>query len=287
MKVIFVGVGAIGLPMAARIKLAGHAVLGVDVSEHSRLKALEQGIEVVSRFADAPPAEVVVVMVATPQQLAELVNQAHDNVAGQRWIIMSTVGPDAVREQGQRLRQAGASVVDAPVTGGTARAKTGELVIFASGAEQDLEAVQSVLRAMGSVRNVGTHLGEGQGIKVINQHLCSIHIVAAAEALSLAQSLGLDRAAVLALVEKGAAGSWMLSDRGPRMLEGTDVDVSSSITIFVKDSGLVADSAKACSADVPLLQVAHQRYLAAAEAGLGLRDDSRVIETWAPLIRMP
>ncbi|HEU0096138.1 MAG TPA: NAD(P)-dependent oxidoreductase [Rhizomicrobium sp.] len=281
MKVIFVGVGAIGLPMAARIKLAGHAVVGVDLSETSRLKALEQDIEVVSRFADAPPADVVVVMVATPQQLADLVTQAQDKVAGQRWVIMSTVGPDAVREQGERLRLAGASVVDAPVTGGTARAKTGELVIFAAGAHEELEAVQPVLRAMGSVRNVGTALGEGQGIKVINQHLCSIHIVAAAEALSLAQSLGLDRAAVLSLVEKGAAGSWMLSDRGPRMLEGTDVDVSSSINIFVKDSGLVAESAQACAAEVPLLQVAHQRYLAAAEAGLGLRDDSRVIETWS------
>lgn len=281
MRVIFVGVGAIGLPMAAQIKLAGHAVVGVDVAEASRLRALEQDIEVVSRFTDAPAADVVVVMVATPQQLAELVTQAQGSVTGQRWIIMSTVGPDAVREQGERLRQAGASVVDAPVTGGTARAKTGELVIFAAGVAEELEAVQPVLRAMGSVRQVGCRLGEGQGIKVINQHLCSIHIVAAAEALSLAKSLGLEAAAVLSLVEKGAAGSWMLSDRGPRMLEGIDVEVSSSINIFVKDSGLVAESARACAAEVPLLEVAYQRYLAAAEAGLGLRDDSRVIETWS------
>ncbi|WP_158781680.1 NAD(P)-dependent oxidoreductase [Pantoea sp. BAV 3049] len=282
MNVIFVGVGAIGLPMAAQIKLAGHAVVGVDVSEASRMRALEQDIEVVSRFDDAPTADVVVVMVATPQQLADLVTQAEGKVTGQRWVIMSTVGPDAVREQGERLRQMGTCVIDAPVTGGTARAKTGELVIFAAGAPDELEAVQPVLRAMGTVRVVGSRIGDGQGIKVINQHLCSIHIVAAAEALNLAQALGLDQAAVLSLVEKGAAGSWMLSDRGPRMLEGTDVSVSSAINIFVKDSGLVAEAARACTADVPLLQIAHQRYLAAAEAGLGLRDDSRVIETWSP-----
>ena len=93
-------------------------------------------------------------------------------------------------------------------------------------------------------------------------------------------SLGLDPAQVLKLVERGAGGSWMLTDRGPRMLGATDVEVTSSINIFVKDSGLVAQSAQDCGAPVPLLDIAHQRYRAAADAGLGLRDDSRVIETW-------
>ncbi len=107
-----------------------------------------------------------------------------------------------------------------------------------------------------------------------------MHLVAAAEALSLAQSLGLDPAQVLELVEKGAGGSWMLSDRGPRMLEGTATRVTSMVDIFVKDSGLVAEAAQACRAAVPLLDTAHARFTAAAAAGLGQRDDSRVIETW-------
>jgi 3-hydroxyisobutyrate dehydrogenase/putative dehydrogenase len=115
---------------------------------------------------------------------------------------------------------------------------------------------------------------------VVNQHLCSVHLVAAAEALHLARGLGLDPAAVLPLIEKGAAGSWMLSDRGPRMLQGTDVEVTSAVTIFVKDSGLVAAAAAAAKVDVPLLAQAHDRFQRAANAGLGARDDSRVIETW-------
>ncbi|MDL4915537.1 MAG: NAD(P)-dependent oxidoreductase [Enterobacterales bacterium endosymbiont of Blomia tropicalis] len=280
MKVIFVGVGAIGLPMALQIHNAGHEILGVDVAEVSRQRAQAQGIEAVERFSLTPDADVVVVMVATPQQLAALVEEALPKVAGQRWVIMSTVGPDAVIAAAALLLKAGASVVDAPVTGGTARASTGELVIFASGSDAAIAEVAPVLNAMGKVKFVGHKPGEGQGIKVINQHLCSVHIVAAAEALNLAQSLGLDPAHVLPLVEGGAAGSWMLSDRGPRMLQGSDVEVSSAINIFVKDSGLVADAASACHADVPLLQIAHARYLAAANAGLGQRDDSRVIETW-------
>lgn len=281
MKVTFVGIGAIGLPMALRVQKAGHDVTGVDLSSHAQDIAHASGLDAAGQFDAAPAAEVVIAMVATPAQLAALIDGVGDAVAGQRWVIMSTVGPASVREQGERLRKAGARVVDAPVTGGVARAKTGELVIFAAGDKDDISALRPVLEAMGSVRITGNNLGDGQSIKVVNQHLCSVHIVAAAEALSLARSLGLEPATVLELIEKGAAGSWMLSDRGPRMLAGTDVSVTSAINIFVKDSDLVADAAESCGADVPLLAVANARYHRAADAGLGARDDSRVIETWS------
>jgi 3-hydroxyisobutyrate dehydrogenase-like beta-hydroxyacid dehydrogenase len=280
MKVTFIGVGAIGLPMALQIKRAGHEVTGVDVSDAVIANAKASGIETVGNVFDAPAAEVVVVMVATPEQLAGLVGRVAASVRGQLWIIMSTVGPQSAREQGEALRRGGARVVDAPVTGGVARAKTGELVIFAAGTAGDVAAAPPGLKAMGTVHVTGENLGDGQSIKVVNQHLCSVHIVAAAEALSLARSLGLDPASVLRLVEKGAAGSWMLSDRGPRMVAATDVEVTSAINIFVKDSGLVALAGERCGAQLPLLAIAHERFSRAAKGGLGLRDDSRVIETW-------
>lgn len=280
MKVTFIGVGAIGLPMALQIQRAGHDVTGVDVVDAVIATAKTSGIETVNSFSAAPAADVVVVMVATPDQLAGLVGGITDPVRGQLWLIMSTVGPQSVREQGAILQRAGARVVDAPVTGGVARARTGALVIFAAGTPADLASAAPVLDAMGTVRMTGQRLGDGQSIKVVNQHLCSVHIAAAAEALNLARALGLDPAAVLDLIEKGAAGSWMLSDRGPRMIAGTDVEVTSSVNIFVKDSGLVASAGQACGVELPLLAVAHERFCRAADAGLGLRDDSRVIETW-------
>jgi len=280
MKVTFVGVGAIGLPMALQIQRAGHTVTGVDLSDIVIANAASCGIDMVNDFSAAPATDVVVVMVATPDQLAGLVGWMTNSVRGQLWLIMSTVGPQSVREQGEVLQRAGARVVDAPVTGGVSRARTGELVIFAAGAPDDLIAAAAVLDAMGTVRVTGERLGDGQSIKVVNQHLCSVHIAAAAEALSLAHSLGLDPATVLALVEKGAAGSWMLSDRGPRMVAGNDVEVTSAVNIFVKDSGLVASAGESCGAQLPLLAVAHERFCRAANAGLGLCDDSRVIETW-------
>ncbi|OZM78467.1 NAD(P)-dependent oxidoreductase [Pseudonocardia sp. MH-G8] len=281
-NVTFVGIGAIGLPMAGRLAAAGHRTTGVDPLPPALERAADAGLPAVSAFPEAPRAEFVIVMVATPDQLAALVGEAlAGDVDGQCWIVMSTVGPDAVRAQGERLRAAGASVLDVPVTGGVARAKAGELTMFASGPAVDVAAARPVLEALGTVREVGGEVGEGQAIKVVNQHLCAVHIVAAAEALALADALGLDQEKVLSLVEQGAAGSFMLSDRGRRMLEDTDVEVASAIGIFVKDSGLVADAARAVAAGTPLLDAARDRYLAAADAGLTARDDSRVIETYS------
>jgi 3-hydroxyisobutyrate dehydrogenase len=278
----FVGIGAIGLPMATLLARAGHAVTGVDPFPAARERASGAGVAAAASFTEAPASETVIVMVATPDQLSDLVTEAlaTDAVSGTTWVLMSTVGPASVRAESARLGDAGATVVDAPVTGGVARATTGDLVIFASGDGADLDRVEPLLSVLGTVRRVGAALGDGQAIKVVNQHLCSVHIVAAAEALALAESLGLDRAAVLDLVSAGAAGSWMLSDRGPRMLLGTDAPVTSSVNIFVKDSGLVAEAAAASGASVPLLEVARDRFALAAERGLGVRDDSRVIETY-------
>ncbi len=280
MKINFIGIGAIGLPMALQVQQAGHQVTGIDISEAVIKTAKASGLSVVSTLSEAPDADLVIVMVATPDQLASLVEQIAQPTPGQLWVIMSTVGPQSMRQQGEQLRHMGLRVVDAPVTGGVARAKTGALVIFAAGNPKDIDAARPVLDRMGTVHLTGQQLGDGQSIKVVNQHLCSVHLAAAAEALHLARSLGLDPTAVLSLVEKGAAGSWMLSDRGPRMLEGTDVHVTSTINIFVKDSGLVSEAGQSCGAQLPLLTIANERFRRAADQGLGSRDDSRVIETW-------
>ncbi|MDY0242740.1 MAG: NAD(P)-dependent oxidoreductase [Rhodospirillaceae bacterium] len=286
MKISFVGIGAIGLPMAQRIAMKGYDVIGVDPMPAARAKAEEIGLPAVAAITEISGADIVVVMVATPQQLEALVDMALEGkVAGQIWVVMSTAGADAVSRCGEKLRAAGARVVDAPVTGGTARARTGELAIFASGNKADIADVRAILECTGVVHEVGPRLGDGQGIKIINQHLCSIHIVAAAEALNLAGSLGLDRAFVLDLVKRGAGGSWMLSDRGPRMVMEGEPPVTSTINIFVKDSSLVAAMAESCGADVPLLDVARARYQDAAAAGLTLSDDSTVIRTYAKKAR--
>ena len=280
-QVAFVGLGAIGLPMAGAIARAGIPVLGVEPAPAGRERAAEAGLDTVSDVSEIGEAAVVVVMVATPAQLSAVVDAAlaAHVVAARTWIVSSTVGPDAVRESAARIEAAGGTVVDAPVSGGIARASRGDLVLFVSGADAAIAAVRPVLDAMGTARVVGAQPGDGQSVKVVNQHLCAVHIVAAAEALALAERLDLDPAFVLDVVGGGAAASFMLGDRGPRMLDG-DAPVLSQVGIFVKDTGLVADAAEAAGIELPVLQAARDRFLAAAEAGLNARDDSSVIETY-------
>ncbi|MBD7958226.1 NAD(P)-dependent oxidoreductase [Microbacterium sp. Sa4CUA7] len=279
-QVAFVGLGAIGLPMAAAIARGGIPVIGVEPAPAGRERAAEAGIDSIAGIDGIGDAAVVVVMVATSAQLSAVVDAAlAAGVADRAWLLSSTVGPDAVRETARRLETAGGTVVDAPVSGGIARASRGDLVLFVSGADAAIAAVRPVLEALGTVRIVGAHPGDGQAVKVVNQHLCAVHIVAAAEALALAERLDLDPAFVLDAVGGGAAASFMLGDRGPRMLEA-DAPVLSQIGIFVKDTGLVADAAEAAGIDLPVLQAARERFLAAADAGLTTRDDSSVIETY-------
>ena len=138
--------------------------------------------------------------------------------------------------------------------------------------------VQPLLDAMArSAPHVGTAPGDGQKVKLVNQLLCGVHIAAAAEALALAEAMRLDPAATLEVVRGGAAASFMLDDRGPRMVHGTD-EVKSALDIFVKDMGLVTEAARASNSPTPLASAAEQLYLAGTRAGLGRRDDSVIIE---------
>ena len=277
-RVAFVGVGAIGLPMAVRIAEAGHAVTTVDPSEERRALAREAGL---TSGADASGAEVAVVMVATPAQLEAAMGATLPHLAeGAVCVVMSTVGPRAVEAAARAAAEHGVGVVDVPVTGGVAGARIGTLTLFASGDPALLERLRPVLDAMGRVRVCGPEVGQGQRMKVVNQLLASVHLVAAAEALAFAKRAGLDQRQVLEYLGGGAAGSWMLGDRGPRMLEGTDVEVTSAVDVFVKDSGLVAEALEEVGLDGPLLRAANAAFREASRRGLGARDDSRVIETY-------
>jgi 3-hydroxyisobutyrate dehydrogenase/putative dehydrogenase len=114
-------------------------------------------------------------------------------------------------------------------------------------------------------------------VKLVNQLLCGVHIAAAAEALAYAEAMGLDAAATWQVIRGGAAASFMLDDRGQRMVQPSD-EVKSALDIFVKDMGLVLDAARTTNFPTPLASAAEQLYLAGRRAGLGRRDDSSVIE---------
>ncbi|WP_029089332.1 NAD(P)-dependent oxidoreductase [Brevibacterium album] len=283
--ITFIGVGAIGLPMALQLKGAGFEVTGVDPVEASRERGVAAGLDMEVVPDSVRTADAVVVMVATPEQLDTALGGDGGVIAAMRpgaaLIVMSTVGPEAVVRAAEQAASAGVRILDVPVTGGVAGAERGALTLFASGEAAVIEGHRPVLECFGRVVEAGARIGDGQAFKAVNQLLCSVNLAAAAEALAFARALGLDPEQVLAAVEQGAGGSWMLSDRGPRMLEGPEARVTSAVSIFVKDAGLVADIADAQGFDAPLVRAARARFDLAAAAGMAQLDDSQVIRTYS------
>lgn len=284
MSVGWIGLGAMGGPMAACAARAGHEVLGFDI-DPSRAAALAgDGVKAAATAADAAAAaDVLALMVATPEQVeSALYGEAGCAASlrrGASVVVMATVGPVAVRDWAGRLARAGVDLVDAPVSGGVARAASGDLLIMVGGPERSVERVRALLDALArTAAVVGPEVGDGQKVKLVNQLLCGVHIAAAAEALALAEALGLDARACWEVVRGGAAASFMLDDRGARMVDGDFEDPKSALDIFVKDMGLVTDAARQADYPAPLAAAAEQLFAAGRRAGLGRLDDSSVIE---------
>ena len=282
-RVGWIGLGAMGFPMAGCVARAGFDVSAYDINP-ARAEALTtDGVKPAASINEAASgADVLIVMVATPDQVESVLfgddPAAAALAAGAAVVVMATVGPAPVKRWAERLAQQQVDLVDAPVSGGAARAAAGDLLIMVGGTQSAVDRAQPLLDAMArSAPHVGTAPGDGQKVKLVNQLLCGVHIAAAAEALALAEAMQLDPGATWEVLRGGAAASFMLDDRGARMVHGTD-EVKSALDIFVKDMGLVTDAARASSYPAPLASAAEQLYLAGRRAGLGRRDDSAVIE---------
>ncbi|MFB9569643.1 NAD(P)-dependent oxidoreductase, partial [Saccharopolyspora hordei] len=198
-------------------------------------------------------------------------------------VLTSTVGPQAARDTAARLPHH--RLVDAPVSGGPTRAGAGDLLIVVGADDEALEIARPVLDRLSSTCTViGPRPGDGQALKAINQLLAGVHIAAAAEAVALARGIGLDPALVVETLSRGAASSFMLSDRGPRMVEayGDGAEVRSRLDIFVKDMGIVGELARETGVPTPLAAAAHQLYLLGERAGLAAEDDSAVVTVLSP-----
>jgi 3-hydroxyisobutyrate dehydrogenase/putative dehydrogenase len=279
-RVGWIGLGAMGAPMATVVAGAGHALTAYDIES---ARAQELGLEAAASAAEAArDADVLVVMVATPEQVEAVLfgedGAAEALTAGAVVVITATVGPAPVARWAATLAEREVELVDAPVSGGVARAGEGDLLIMVSGAEDAIGRVQSLLDAMArSAPVVGPSPGDGQKVKLVNQLLCGVHIAAAGEALAFAEALGLDARACWEVIRDGAAASFMLDDRGARMLDGEVEPAKSALEIFVKDMGLVTGAARESGYPSPLAAAAEQLYLAGSRAGLGRLDDSSII----------
>jgi len=272
--------------MAGRLAEAGFELKVFDVVAERARPLVELGAESAASPKEAAEgSDALVLMVANAAQASGVLfgegGVAEALPEGAAVVVMSTIGPEAVRDLTDALADRGLHTLDAPVSGGVARAEKGDLLIMAGGPQDLFEELRPVLEAMGSsVVHCGPRVGDGQAVKLVNQLLCGVHIAAAAEALAYAESLGLDPRFVFETIRHGAANSFMLEDRGERMLEEEYVPPKSALDIFVKDMGLVGKAAEERGFEAPLAAAALEMYLAGRDAGLGAEDDSGVIRVF-------
>ncbi|WP_030154561.1 NAD(P)-dependent oxidoreductase [Glycomyces sp. NRRL B-16210] len=292
-NVAVVGLGAMGLPMAARLA-ERFTVSGFDIAAERLALAAGHGVEPAPTAAAAVTgADAVLVAVRTGEQLHDLLfgedGLASHLAPGAVVVLTSTVGTTGIDAIAAKLAEHGAHLVDAPLSGGPVRAGEGDLLIVVGAALEALAQAMPVLEQLSSTLSiVGDKPGDGQALKTVNQLLCGVHIAAAAEALALADALGLDRERTLEALTAGAANSFMLGNRGPRALQAHEehgAEVLSRLDIFVKDLGIVGDAARAAHLAVPVAAAAEQLFLLGEAQGLGALDDSAVIRVVAPELR--
>ena len=283
--IAFIGLGAMGLPMAKNLLSKQFQVRGFDTRADA-IEALTQAGGTGSRSAAeaATGADALILMVVNAAQAADVLDTALDALAPDGTVIlMATCAPAAASALAERVVATGRRFVDAPVSGGIGGATNGTLTIMAAAAANTFAAARPVLNALGDkLFHVGEQPGQGAAVKTVNQLLCGVHIAVTAEAFTLATKAGVDLDILLQIMGGSAASSWMLRDRGPRMLQA-DPAVASAVDIFVKDLGLVLDAGRDAKAALPLAAAAHQMFLAASGRGDGKADDSQVIRSYKAL----
>ena len=283
-----IGLGSMGMGAARSLVRAGLTTFACDV----RREALD-AFAAAGGTPCATPAElgakagVVLVFVVNAEQADEVLfggNGAAAAMAPGSVVMMNiTAAPDYAERLGARLAERGLLMLDAPVSGGAAKAQAGEMTIMASGPPAAFAACEAVLAAIATkVYRLGDRPGQGSKIKMVNQLLAGVHIAAMAEAMALGIRAGCDAGTVYEVISNSAGSSWMFQNRGPHIVAG-DYTPLSAVNIFVKDLGIVLDSARKLTFPLPLTAAAHQMFLATSAHGHGAEDDSAVIKMFQAL----
>ena len=286
-----VGLGAMGRGMAASLRRAGWNVHVCDVRlEAAQAFAVDGGVACASPAELATHCEVIVSVVVNAAQTDTVLfgdgGAAAAMQPGSLFVMCSTVDPNVSVQFEQRLAALGLLYLDAPISGGAAKAASGEMTMMTSGTPAAYAKAGSALEAMAAkVYRLGDQAGNGSKVKIINQLLAGVHIAAAAEAMALGLREGVKAEDIYEVITHSAGNSWMFENRMAHVLAG-DYTPLSAVDIFVKDLGLVLDTARASKFPLPLSATAHQMFMQASAAGHGGEDDSAVVKIF-PGIPLP
>jgi 3-hydroxyisobutyrate dehydrogenase len=279
MEVGIVGIGNMGLGMALRLIDRGYAVGVRDLEAEREHRARAHGATVCADAAQAAQGrELLVVAVVDAVQTEQVLFGERGAVRGlargSAVLLCPTLAPQTVEDCAARLAVHGIDCIDAPMSGGPARARDGTMSLMVACADAVFEHWQPLLRDLSTrLFRIGTTPGDGARTKLVNNLLAAINLAGAAEALALAQHLGLDPAATLAVIEASSGQSWIGSDRLRRAL-AADPAVHAHMALLAKDSGLALGMAAGAGLRPRLGPVAAALFADACASGLADQDDA-------------
>ena len=286
-SVAVIGLGAMGMGAAQSCVRAGLDTYGVDLSAQARDVLQAAGAKAVAASADgfADKLDAVLLLVVNAAQVEAVLfgeSKLADKLKpGTAVMVSSTIAAQDARRFGEALAARGLLMLDAPVSGGAAKAAAGEMTVMAAGDDAVFAKLQPVLDAVaGKVYRCGKDIGQGATVKIIHQLLAGVHIAAGAEAMALAAKAGIPLDLMYDVVTHAAGNSWMFENRMKHVVDG-DYTPLSMVDIFVKDLGLVTDTGKALRFPLPLASTAFNMFTEASNAGHGKEDDSAVIKIFS------
>jgi L-threonate 2-dehydrogenase len=283
MNIGIVGVGNMGGAMAARLLELGWPVAVRDVVAAREQVLRQLGASVcASPAALASTSDVVIVAVVDAEQTRRVLFDADGVVAGARRgacvLLCPTIAPADTEQCAARLAELGLDCIDAPMSGGPERARAGQMSLMVACAEAVFERQRALLEALSTqVFRLGERIGDGARTKLVNNLLAGINLAGAAEALALAERLGLDLARTLDVIERSSGQSWIGADRMRRAIAG-DYAPRAHTALLNKDTHLALGMAAAAGQALPLGSVAAARFAEACAQGQALRDDASLFE---------
>ena len=283
----FIGLGNMGRPMALNLLKRGHPLVVHDIDPQKAEPLLARGAKVVGSPAQVAAATTRTICIVETTVQVEAVVGGEDGIIrtagpGHVFICMSTIDPFAARRLAEELSARSVAMLDAPVSGGTERAASGELAIIAGGDSRTFEACRDLFEAMGTkLFHVGG-IGQGLAMKLVNNMLVQVNRVAVAEALVMGVKAGLDPQTIYDVVRVSTGTSWAFEQGVPKIL-ARDFAPGGTVDISYKDQELETAFAKQLGVPVLMANVTQQVYQMARAAGLNKEDGLTVVKVYERL----
>jgi 3-hydroxyisobutyrate dehydrogenase len=274
----FIGLGNMGAPMSARLVRAGYRVAGYDVAEAPRRALAEAGGTAATDLSGAVRgASVIVLMLPDSDIVAATV---HDELftpgPGATVVDMSSSEPLRTRALAAELSDRGVTLVDAPVSGGVPRARTGTLTIMTGGEPADLDRIAPVLAHLGTATRAGA-VGSGHAVKALNNLLSATHLLATSEAMLAGERFGLDPETMLSIFNSSSGRSGSTENKWPTFILPGTYDSGFGLRLMLKDMRIATGLADQVGAPDPLGRAAAELWARAAEALEATADHTEII----------